>query len=286
MANKLKIRNLFFYFIAFGFFMFSAKVSNAQQISLIDIITVQANNQPKATVVADKMGGTIAFERTYQTGCTGKYYMQWKFSKDITTLKKGEKFSVTLTCLNCSTPCGFRKTSAFAGGANNIIKPVGKYNFTYNSNITVTKSTGTIHPWNPADKSHTSELTAHMSKSVPNTAFYITMGSHFIYYVFSAGAAPSTAINCHTLLGLGKLIGSLELGAREGYGASWMVATIDFALNHINATNCLSSTYLLDLKRRIASATNTRVFENEIHNYSVSLETETTTSCPACGSCN
>ena len=256
----------------------------AQSISLAEIVTVPAKDRPDVIVKATSAGGTMQFNRDYREGCVGNYFIEWKFSKDISKLAKGEKFSVTLNCLNCTSPCGYNWTSATVGGANNITRAIGKYKFVYNSNIKVSSSTGAAHNWSPENRIQKIKLTAHLNKKVPNTAFYITMGDHKVYYVYGEEKVKG-ATNCLSLLGLGKLVGSLELGAREGYEAEWMVATIGFALNKIKATNCLRSTYLEGLKTRITGASDTRIYFTEIQQYGLDLEKETTFSCAACGSC-
>ncbi len=260
--------------------------TDAQTISLVDVVPSSTNKQ-SATVKADQNGGTLTFSYNYAQGCTGSYQLKWSFSKDISTLQKDEKFDVYLDCVNCSTPCGYRKTWAKVGGANNITKIPG-YTYSYNGNISLKGTSAAsfgVHSWYPGHRSHTYSMEASMLKSAKYTGFYITMGYHTVYYVYGEGTAPSSNINCHTLLGLGKLVSNLEIGAYEGYGWDWMDKTIDFALNHIKASNCLSSSYLVDLKSRIYMAPNTKSFYGEISSYSQKLESEVATSCAACSSC-
>jgi hypothetical protein len=103
-----------------------------------------------------------------------------------------------------------------------------------------------------------------------------------VYYVFEEGLSSSQPANCHALFGLGKLVYGLELGAYEGYGWEWMDKTIGYALEHVNATNCLSNSYLLDLKKRMNGVTNTSIFLEEIRSYSRKLDTDIISSCNCC----
>lgn len=79
---------------------------------------------------------------------------------------------------------------------------------------------------------------------------------------------------CPNLLGIGKLIGMLEMGAINNYDNNWMIGTIDYALSHISSSGCIDGTYLTNLKPRILRNSDNRQFYNEIHNYSLSLDSE------------
>jgi hypothetical protein len=146
-----------------------------------------------------------------------------------------------------------------------------------------------IQPWNDIN-SATYEISATFGKKQAKyTAFKIVAGPYDIVYVFGDPIQTGTdqVINCHTLLGLGKNLFSLEVGALNNYDiGSWMIPTIDNALTHIAAIGCLSPAYLTGLRSRMLSATNSRDFYGEILEYSQSVETETSTSCAPCGSCS
>ena len=96
---------------------------------------------------------------------------------------------------------------------------------------------------------------------------------------------PPKTVNCINLYHLGLLMGNLEMGAYEGYNSDWMTRTIDYALDHIRASNCIDNSYLLDLKNRIQGYTNTNSFLNEIRDYKARLLREIETSCSCCLSC-
>ena len=240
-------------------------------------------------VSANKNGGTAVFDRTYRSRCVGTYEIRWTFSKDLSLLQPGESFDVTLQCVRCSTPCGYKWGIADIMASNNVLKIPGYPGYTYNGNIGLAgksgKSSG-VFDWQPAQLSNTYTFTYQPKKSAPLTAIALTIAGHRIYYVFGEGTKPvSNGINCHTLLGLGKLVNSLELGAYEGYPWDWMDKTIDYALNHINASNCLSDAYLKGLKSRMQGAGDTNAFYAEIRSYSQKLESEVESSCSACSSC-
>lgn len=259
-----------------------------QTISLQSIVQ-DPTNDINADVKADSRGGSIAFNRTYGSGCVGSYNIKWTFSKDLSTLRDGDEFTVTLACVSCNTPCGYKWNIASVTGANNITSVPGFPSFQYNGNITLISTTAEafgVHDWYPGHLSHSFNFKYSIKKDVPQTAFVFTFAEHHVYYVYQKGGTLSSqAINCHTLLGLGKLVASLEFGANAGYGWDWMDRTIGFALEHIKASNCLSSTYLTGLKSRMSHASNTKLFYSEIQAYSTSLETEVATSCSACGAC-
>ncbi len=271
--------------VLFSLFIFNVK---GQTINLQEVVQ-SSPNKINADVRADSRGGTVVFDRTYNSSCIGSYNIKWTFSKDLTSLREGDEFTVTLSCISCNTPCGYKWKIANVFSSGNITSIEGFPSYKYNGNIDlVSKTAGSfgVHDWYPGHTSHSYTFRYHEKKDVPLTAFFFTFAGHRVYYIFGKGAAPTTqAINCHTLLGLGKLVASLELGAFEGYGWDWMDRTIGFALTHIAATNCLSSTYLTGLKSRIYRAQDTKVFLTEIQNYSQSLETEVATSCSACSAC-
>ena len=279
------MKNFIFPIVFFTLLIFNV---NGQTINLQEVVQGSVNKN-NAKVRADSKGGTVTFDRTYQSGCIGSYNIKWTFSKDLTSLREGDEFTVTLSCISCNTPCGFKWKIANVFSSNNVTKIEGFPSYKSNGNIImISKTAGSygVHDWNPGHTSHSYTFKYSQKKDVPLTAFKFVFAGHSVYYVFGKGSAPSVqATNCHTLLGLGKLVASLEIGALEGYGWDWMDRTIDFALNHIAATNCLSSTYLTGLKSRINKAQNTKVFYAEIQDYSQSLETEVATSCSACSAC-
>ena len=96
----------------------------------------------------------------------------------------------------------------------------------------------------------------------------------------------SSTIYCLNLFHLGVLIGNLEMGAYEGYNYTWMTNTIDYAIQQARASNCVSLTYLTDLRRRIQGYSNTSSFSEEIKSYRARLIAEIETSCSCCLSCN
>ncbi|MDO5979384.1 hypothetical protein [Flavivirga spongiicola] len=266
--------------------LFTTGVSS-QNIGLKDIVQ-KRSNEFNASVKADQYGGSIAFNRTYRTNCVGTYDIIWKFNKNLSQLQNGERFTITITCKNCRTACGYKWTIANVYAANNITSISQYPNYAYNANITqvsTTASSSGVHDWYPRHRSHTYTFVYNKKKNVPLTAFVFNFAGYNVYYVFEEGASGSKAVNCHTLFGLGKLIYGLELGAYEGYGWEWMNTTIDYALEHIKASNCLSSTYLTDLKRQIYRSPNTKTFLEEIKSYSRKLDSEITSSCGCCATC-
>ncbi|UJH68419.1 hypothetical protein [Allomuricauda sp. SCSIO 65647] len=259
-----------------------------QSIGYIEVVH-ERKNDPYVELSANKNGGTAIFNRTYRTGCVGSYEIRWTFSKDLALLQPGETFDVTLQCVSCRTPCGYKWGIADVMASNNVLKIPGYQEYTYNGNIGLVGKSGSssgVFDWQPAQLSNTYTFKYQPKKSAKYTAIAFTIVGHRVYYVFGEGSSPSAGgINCHTLLGLGKLVNSLELGAYEGYPWDWMDKTIDYALNHIKASSCLSDTYLRDLKSRMYRASDTRIFYAEIQTYSQKLESEVASSCSACSSC-
>ncbi len=249
----------------------------SQSIQLLDVVQ-DKNNTVNAVVKADSKGGTVQFNRLYRSGCEGSYCIKWTFSKDISSLKDGDEFTVNLSCVNCNTPCGYKWTIATASGSNNALSINDYPDYAYNGNLNLVSTDAEsfgIHDWYPGHTSHNYTFKYSEKKEAAMTSFFFTFADHRVYYVFQGGAVnDGQAINCHALLGLGKLVASLEIGAMEGYGWDWMDSTIGFALNHIEATTCLSSDYLTDLKDRMYKAPDTKIFYSEIQAYSASLETE------------
>lgn len=268
----------------------STGLSISQSIGLKDIVQ-KRSSEFNATVSADALGGNIKFNRTYRSSrCVGTYDIDWTFNKDLRSLQNGEEFTITISCRNCKTPCGFKWGIANVYASNNITGIDQYPNYTYNANISqvsTTASSSGVHDWYPGHTSHTYTFVYNEKKKAKLTGFTFDFAGHRVYYVFEEGATMSSGtVNCHTLFGLGKLINGLELGAYEGYGWEWMNTTITYALDHIEASNCLSNAYLTDLKRRIYNAPDTRVFLNEIRTYSRKLDSEVTTSCGCCASCS
>ncbi|MCW5517312.1 hypothetical protein [Muriicola sp. Z0-33] len=260
----------------------------SQTISLLDIVH-ERKSEPFIEVSANQNGGQAIFNRTYRGGCVGSYDIKWTFSKDLSTLQPGESFNVTLMCISCQTPCGYKWGIADAGAANNVRSVEGFPDYKYNGNIGLKGTSGAssgVFDWSPAQLSNTYTFQYDPKKVSDYTAFYITIAGQRINYVFGQGSAPATgAINCHALLGLGKLVNSLMLGAHENYPWDWMDETIDYAMNHIYSIGCLSDSYLKSLKSRIYRAANTQSFYDEILSYSQKLETEVASSCKSCSSC-
>ena len=259
-------------------------ITVAQGIRFIDVVH-QPSQEFQAQVRADKNGGSITFNRTYASGCNGTYNIQWSFSKDISTLQDGEEFTIYLKCINCQTPCGYKKTYANVASSSNVTS-IPKYpSYAYNGNLELVSTTAGpfgVHGWYAGHTSHSYTFRYTKKKNVKHTAFVFLFAGHRVYYVFEEGTAVSNTINCHSLLGLGKLVNGLELGAYQGYGWDWMDKTAGYALEHIKASNCLSSSYLTDLKSRLYFASDTRIFYNEIQSYSRRLEDEVATSCSCC----
>ncbi|MBC3756845.1 hypothetical protein H7U19_00410 [Hyunsoonleella sp. SJ7] len=268
------------FIILFGFAI------NAQVISLVDIIEKTSKEGFRASVKADQYGGSISFNRSYRTNCVGTYNVTWRFDKDISTLQNGESFNITLSCKNCKTPCGYKWKIANVFTSNNVTSIAQYPNYTYNGNISqvsTTAGSSGVHDWYPGHTTHTYTFKYAKKKNAALTAFRFDFAGHQVTYVFQEGPRASGKVNCHTLLGLGKLVYGLEIGAYEGYGWDWMDKTIDYALNHIKASNCLSDSYLKDLKRRMYRAPDTKVFLAEIRSYSQKLDTEAT-GCNCCAS--
>lgn len=263
-------------------------ITIAQGITLIDVVH-QPTQEFQAEVRADEKQGSIIFNRTYDARCEGSYNIQWSFSKDISILQDGEEFTVYLKCISCQTPCGYRKKIANVTSSGNITSIPQYPSYSYNGNlelVSTTADSGGVHDWYAGHTSHSYTFRYKKIKNVKQTAFVFLLAGHRVYYVFEEGAEISNTINCHSLLSLGKLVNGLELGAFEGYGWDWMDKTVGYALEHIKASNCLSSSYLTDLKSRLYLASDTNVFYNEIQSYSRRLEDEVASSCSCCSSCN
>ncbi len=267
-------------------FLFSGLL-NAQSVSLLKIFLKSKPDVSAAVVDADSKGGVMRFTRDYSSSCKTNYVLKWEFSKDLSTLNEGDEFEVTLTCLSCKSTCGKKWTSGSVSGSGNIFWPITpEYPSEYNGNIDAVVKGGGVNGWDQGSYSTTSTLKYSVKKNVPHTAFYIMMGDHYVYYIYGQSAAPSGPVNCHTLLGLGKNMFSLEYGALDNKDIStWMIPTIDNAINHVNATNCLSPAYLIDLRKRMVDADSSLPFYSEIQEYSAGLDEEILTSCPCCASC-
>ncbi len=274
--------------LSFAFLLSFSAIVKAQSISLKDIVQ-KPTTEFKASVSANQYGGNIVFNRTYRANCTGRYNISWQFNKDLSSLRDGEQFSITISCKNCKTPCGYKWGLANVYASNNV-RSIDKYpNYSYNGNIaqmSTTAASSGVHDWSPGHITHTYTFVYHKKKDTPLTAFTFDFAGYRIYYVFEKGTSVSKSVNCHTLFGLGKLIYGLELGAYEGYGWEWMHTTISYALEHIKASNCLDNSYLNDLKRRIYGTSDTKAFLQEIRTYSRKLDTEINTSCGCCATCS
>lgn len=259
---------------------------DAQRFSLVDVVTVSEEGVSPADVKLMSMGGELSFTVVYTSTCDTDYRLSWRFSKDIRTLNNGEKFDVTLQCISCQTSCGKRWTRANVGGSNNIFfSSIPNYDAEYNGNMRVVSSTAGsfgVNGWSSSNLTHTYTVQIEKRKEAQYTAFYITMGGHTIYFLYAEGATKTGPTNCHTLLGLGKLVNALEMGALNGYSSSWMLETVGYAIQHIQASNCLDDSYLLGLQKRLQTSSETHSFLNEIRNYSADLENEVASNCDCC----
>ena len=286
--------------------LFSFIISvNAQSYKLIDVVYKGSNGiNSTSDVKADKYGGTLVSDRVVSNDCRGDYHVKWSFSTDISTLRNGDEFTVYTECADCTSTCGFRKAVAFAGRAGNITSIPGYSGYTYNGNIEVVSNTiksGNQDSWYNGYTKHSHYMKTRIMKNSKYTAFNIVLGNHMVYYVYeysetdsnnsgigyrsSSTSSSTKQINCLQLVTVGQLVGQLSVGAYEGYGYSWMVKAIDYALDHIKATNCMSPDYLRDLRKRINYAPDTKIFYNEIEVYFKGLYEEVGVSCAACKQC-
>ncbi len=277
---------------------FIVLVANAQSYNLVDAF-YEGSKGINATTRAqvDKYGGTIVSDRVYSDDCAGDFHIKWSFSKDITTLKDGEEFVVYTKCDGCTSSCGFRSAIAVAGSSGNITSLPG-FNYTYNGNMEVVASnTQSINSndWYSGYSTASFTVKVKIKKNVNYTAFYLVIGNHMVYYVFQYDEGSYSdpiprpnpkKVDCLAFIGLGIAANGLTLGAYEGYGYIWMVQTIDYALSHIEASNCMSSTYLKDLRNRINYAPNTKIFLDEIEAYQKSLYNEASVYCAPCKQCS
>jgi hypothetical protein len=286
----LKMKKSILFMLSF----FTLSTLFSQSYFLNDII-YDHNDDKKATVNYTDKGGSISFDKTYTSSCTRSYTFTWVFSKAISELKNGEEFSVVVKCEDCPSPEQTCKkwTRATVGGGNNILKLKGYDKIDYNSNIAVENTTAGsfgVNSWSSTNRSHTWTFKVNKKKEANYTVIYLRFGNsskgHNVYYVFSESDDDPQLINCHTLLGLGKNLFSLEIGALNGYSIEeWMIPTINAALNHIEASNCLSPDYLIDLKKRMEGESDSSQFYDEIQSYSLSVETEVATACSCCSQC-
>jgi len=263
-------------------------ISLGQAVSLQEIYLQSNPDDSPAIVDADSKGGVMRFTRNYSSSCKTNYVLKWTFSRDVQTLDDGEEFEVTLDCISCQSSCGKKWTSGSVSGSNNIFWPIGEtsYESEYNGNISGSTSSGRVNGWDPNASTATTKLVYRKKKSVPFTAFYIIMGDHRVYYIYGNDTAPDGPVNCHTLLGLGKNLFSLEYGALDDKDiGTWMIPTIDNALSHVTASGCLSPAYLTDLRKRMLDAESSLPFYNEIQQYAADVEEEIITSCSCCVSC-
>lgn len=261
----------------------TSSILQAQSLGLKDIIQQPAKDFT-AYVKADQYGGSISFDRPYRTNCTGIYDITWSFDKDLSTLQNGEEFTITLSCKNCVTPCGYKWGIANVYAANNVLSIPGYSNYSNNGNIkqvSTTAGSSGVYDWAPGHLTHRYTFKYEKLKNTKMTSFTFDFAKHRVYYVFEEGASRSGATNCHALFGLGKLVSALEFGAYEGYGWDWMDKTIGYAIEHANASGCISKSYLLDLQKRMYRSSNTASFYDEISAYSRRLDSETA-SCNCC----
>ncbi|MGB5435629.1 MAG: hypothetical protein WBM98_07050 [Maribacter sp.] len=273
--------------------------ANAQYYSLVDSF-YEGSNGINATTRAqvDTYGGTIVSDRIYSNDCAGDFHIKWSFSKDITTLKDGEEFVVYTKCDGCSSSCGFRRGAIAVAGSSGNITSIPGFDYTYNGNMEVVASnTQSINSddWNNGYSTASFTVKVKTKKNVKYTAFYLILGNHKVYYVFRyddgsySDPIPNPnpkKVDCLAFLGLGQSVNGLSMGAYEGYGYTWMLQAIDYAISHIEASNCMSSTYLKDLRNRINYAQNTKIFLDEIEAYRKSLYNEAAVYCAPCKQCS
>ena len=275
-----------------------AFVANAQSYNLVDAFYEGSNGINATTrVQVDKYGGTIVSDRIYSDDCGGDFHIKWSFSKDISTLEEGEEFVVYTKCDGCTSSCGFRSAIAVAGSSGNITSIPG-FNYTYNGNMEVVASNTNSfnsNDWYNGYSTASFTVKARTKKKVDYTAFYLIIGNHKVYYVFQYGESRYSdpiprpnpkKVDCLAFIGLGQAVNGLSMGAYEGYGYTWMLQAIDIGISHIEASNCMSSTYLRDLRNRINYAQNTKIFLDEIEAYRKSLYDEAAQYCAPCKQCS
>ena len=160
---------------------------------LQDKIIVPNSDQTEPVVEFDEEGGNITYDVVYNGSCRGTYQMSWTFSKDITRLEIEDTFSINLQCISCQDVCGFRWGTAQGntGGANNITSISGLNDYVYNGNMEQISGSGNVQAWNPERFTQDYEFRVKLYKDAPYTAFYLTIGSHQIIYLYYFDSAST-----------------------------------------------------------------------------------------------
>lgn len=169
---------------------------HAQPIRFLDIVQ-KPSKTTNVEAQLNERGGSISFDREYRTGCVGGYRIQLSFSTSLNMLQPGETFRATLSCVDCSTPCGYKWgiVDLLASGG---ITSVEQYpNYVYNGNIeSIGSSNGSsgVNDWDKGMMSNVITLKYEPLKEAPLTGFKLVVaGDHEIYYLFetdAGGAAP------------------------------------------------------------------------------------------------
>lgn len=172
------------YFLPLLCFIFLEGELLAQSIRFDTVLKVPTT-EFNATIDATVNGGNISFNREYKTNCVGTYAIQWSFDKDISTLRNGEQFNLTITCANCNTPCGYKWkiANAHTSGLSEALVP----GYIYNQNIKLLSTTAGpfgVHDWTPGHSSHTYTFIYEQKKQAPITSFMLDFGGFKLHYVF------------------------------------------------------------------------------------------------------
>ena len=298
------MKNLLFLFILFLAALISVKAQNA----LINLTSIEHGHgnfsyydtdlRPPISVQANQFGGNVETNLKLNNGCTEVYSFTWTFDRDISKIKVGQIVHGNLNASRIKGNCPNNTANITVSGSNNgsTLKsnPLkGHGGIVVYGNRAV--AAGYDH------EPRTSKFSIEVTNSRPNNTFFTVRiasttdaSNHDVFdyelrYNYSESisdferspdssvgskTSSSSKSNCYALLGLGKLVNGLVIGAYEGYGAEWMIKTIDYALVHVKSTNCISPQYLTELRKRMVNSSNTNAFMNEISAYSRALEDE------------
>ncbi|UJH68415.1 hypothetical protein [Allomuricauda sp. SCSIO 65647] len=231
------------------------------------------------SVQADSRGGRVETYLKLNDGCTESYAFSWSFDSDISTLKVGQTVNATISanrtsgnCYNNSakvtiggTSTGSAllrdKKSGFSGieiGGTNYAYALGGSHLPRSSRFSIKIGLSSI-----SDEAFFTVRIA-TTTDASNDDVY----DYEIRYMYKKGAGPnSTAASCSGLYGLGVNIGMLEYGSLKNDSPSFLIGFIDQSISIINQVGCLNTDYLKDLRSRMARATSSSIFNQEISNY-------------------
>lgn len=231
---------------------------------------------------ADIRGGYIDIF-VAKGNCSDKYRFSWTFEADMTKLEPGQVYPVRLKAERIEGTCRQNEAWGMVQGSNDKCALCEDTGLPGPAVTLAVKPLGDARAYAVPDN-YNKESTYEISVSrvaEEETHFFLSFScttnpsprenfDYQVVYRYGKNYQPQTGavgFDCHMLYGIGTNLAFLEKGAEAGDAAADLLPFLNAAIKHVTASGCLDPAWLNDLKKRLATAGDTRVFHEEIKRY-------------------